>query len=330
MVDALGNRSPAATALPPFPMLPVSIAVSECLAGGNVRYDGGHRSGAWPAAALAGLVQCQPICPEVGIGMGVPRAPIQLVGDPAAPRARGVADAAVDVTTALQAYVASQTALLDAVDGYVFKARSPSCGVHDVPVRGGDGGEQEATGRGIFAAAVMRERPNLPVEEGERLFDAAVREHYLMRVLIHAHWRNGVAGDFTPARLIAFHSGCKYLVMAHSVTAYRRLGRMLADLSGDAPAIAARYFSCLMKTLAQPATRGGHANALTHLAGHLKRRLPSVQRGELAESIERYRLGDAPLSVPMALLTRRLRESDAGDAVGEYYTLAYGAAECRR
>ena len=324
MVDAVGNRSPAATALPPFPKLPVSIAVSECLTGGNVRYDGGHRSGAWPAAALAGFVQCQPICPEVGIGMGVPRAPIQLVGDPAAPGARGVVDPAMDVTAALQAYVASQTALLDAVDGYVFKARSPSCGVHDVPVRGG---EHEATGRGIFAAAVMRVRPNLPVEEGERLFDAAVREHFLMRVLIHAHWRNGVAGDFTPARLIAFHSGCKYLVMAHSVNAYRCLGRMLADLSGDVPEIAARYFSCLTKTLAQPATRGGHANALTHLAGHLKRRLPSVQRRALAASIERYRLGGAPLSEPMGLLVRCLRESDARIAVEHYYLLAYGAAE---
>ncbi len=329
MVDTVRNRSPATIALPPFPRLPVSIAVSECLAGGNVRYDGGHRSDAWPAAALAGLVQCRPICPEVGIGMGVPRPPIQLVGDTAAPRARGVADAAVDVTAALQAYVASQTSLLDAVDGYVFKARSPSCGVHDVPVRGGDDGEQEATGRGIFAAAVMRDRPNLPVEEGERLFDAAVREHFLMRVLIHAHWRKGVAGDVTAARLIAFHSGCKYLVMAHSVNAYRRLGRLLADLSGDVPAIAARYFSCLMETLAQPATRGGHANALTHLAGHLKRRLPSVQRREIAESIERYRIGDAPLSVPMGLLVRRLRESDAGDAVGQYYLWAHMVAEGR-
>lgn len=301
--------------------------MSECLIGANVRYDGGNRRTAWPMDALAGLFRFQPVCPEVGIGMGVPRPPIRLVGDAGAPRALGVADASLDVTAALQGYAVTQAALLDEVDGYVFKARSPSCGVFTVPVYPADGREPQATGRGVFAAQVMRRYPNLPVEEGERLADGATREHFLMRALIHSHWRNCFADGATPARLIAFHSGCKYLVMAHSPAAYRRLGRLLADLSEDLTTIAAHYFRDLMETLAQPATRGGHANALAHLQGYLKRRLPSAERRELAAAIERFRRGDAPLAAPLDLLARRLREREVGEALGQCYLRVYAGAD---
>ena len=325
---AVANSVPA-PALPPFPHPPVVVAVSECLTGANVRYDGGHRRGAWPMDALAGLFCFKPICPEVGIGMGVPRAPIRLVGNAAAPRAVGVVDASVDVTAALQGHAAAQATVLDEVDGYVFKARSPSCGVFAVPVHDAHGRESATTGRGVFAAQVMRQRPNLPVEEGERLADGTTRAQFLMRVLIHAHWRNSFAGGITAARLIAFHSGCKYLVMAHSPIAYRRLGRLLADLSGDTSTLGTHYFRGLMETLAQPATRGGHANALAHLQGYLKRRLPGAERRELAAAIEGYRRGETPLAAPLSLLARRLREQEVADALGQYYLRVYAGVDAR-
>ena len=73
--------------IPPFPQPPILVAVSECLIGNAVRYDGGHRRSALPHDELGGLFTWQPICPEVGIGMGVPREPIHLVGEPESPRA---------------------------------------------------------------------------------------------------------------------------------------------------------------------------------------------------------------------------------------------------
>lgn len=318
----MANR--ASAALPRFPEPPLAIAVSECLTGANVRHDGGNRRAAWPLDALGRLFRLRPVCPEVGIGMGVPRPPIRLVGDAAAPRAQGVATA-LDVTDALRGHAIARRPLLDAVDGYVFKARSPSCGVFAVPVHGADGGVRAPAGRGVFAAAVMRERPHLPVEEGERLFDAATREHFLMRVRVHAHWRQCAAAGVTAARLIAFHSAYKYLVMAHSPTACRRLGGLLRDLSGDVPAVAARYFGGLMEALGAPATRGGHANALAHLAGYGKRRLAGAERRELAASIERYRRGGARLATVLGALERALAAADATEALGQVYFRAYGA-----
>ena len=71
--------------LPLFPKAPLTVAVSECLTGAHVRYDGGHKKEAMPHAALDGLYVFRAICPEVGIGLGVPRDPIRLVGDPARP-----------------------------------------------------------------------------------------------------------------------------------------------------------------------------------------------------------------------------------------------------
>ena len=225
--------------LPPRPAPPLPVAVSECLTGSAVRYDGTDAHDSFPHNALEGLLSLVPICPEVGVGMGVPRPPIQLVGDPRAPRVLVVRDSSIDVTEALAAYVHTRSTQLDGVYGYVFMERSPSCGLYSVPVHAVEGDEPPSrTGRGSYASAVLKLNPELPAEENGRLFDAEVRESFLDRVFAYAHWRRLSAGDggLSPARLMAFHSRYKYLLMAHSVPHYRQAGRLL----GNAPDRACR------------------------------------------------------------------------------------------
>lgn len=291
--------------LPPFPAPPLAIAVSECLTGANVRYDGGNRGECWPRQALDKLFLWRPLCPEVGIGLGVPRPPIQLVEVQGATKAVGRQDAGMEVTAQLRGYADAQATVLARVDGCVFKAKSPSCGLFGVAVADGAGKPLHTAGRGVVAARIGQKHPALPLEEGERLFDAAVRQNFIMRVFIHARWRSCVAAGMAPGTLIAFHSACKYLLMAHDVAAYRRLGRMLSHLAGDVDAIAGRYFPELMRALACLPDRAGHANALAHLQGHL--RSQSLRR-QLARCIERYRRGDAPLAAPLSLLKGGLEE----------------------
>ena len=355
--------------LPPRPAPPLPVAVSECLTGSAVRYDGTDAHDSFPHDALEGLLSLVPICPEVGVGMGVPRPPIQLVGDPRAPRVLGVRDSSIDVTEALAAYVHTRSTQLDGVYGYVFMERSPSCGLYSVPVHAVEGDEPPSrTGRGAYASAVLELNPDLPAEENGRLFDAEVRESFLDRVFAYAHWRRLSAGDgrLSPARLMAFHSRYKYLLMAHSVPHYRQAGRLLGNAPdracraqpaadtppgdvgdptgqaasnrsvrtddspvcpevrgptgrparyspacpeiGGATGQPARYLKCLMSGLAKPATRGGHANVLSHLQGYLSHRLHSAERRELAGLIEEYRRGGVSLAEPRGLLLRHLAE----------------------
>ena len=309
--------------LPPFPEPPLTIAVSECLTGAPVRYDGGHRASAWPREALEGCYGFQPICPEVGIGLGVPRAPIRLVGTPAAARAVGVEDPSLDVTERLRAHASARLPGLGEVDGYIFKARSPSCGLRGVALHPDAESPAAPDGRGIFAAAIATTRPHLPLEDGEDLFDAGALESFVTRTFVHAFWRHTTADGIDAARLVAFHSACKYLVMAHDMSGYRRLGRLLADLSGDAEATGAQYFEGLMRALAARPTRSSHTNVLQHLQGYLKGATGASDRRAVAASIERYRGGETGLGTPLhhlrERLRERLREAGARYAFDQYY-----------
>ena len=305
--------------LPPFPEPPLTIAVSECLTGARVRYDGGHRASAWPGDELEDLYELRPICPEVGIGLGVPRPPIRLVGTLASPHAVGVEDSSLDVTERLRAYAGTRLPDLEDVDGYIFKARSPSCGLEGVALHAEPDGPAAPKGTGLFAAEIASARPALPLEDGENLFEPGALESFVTRTFVHAFWRRTTVGGINAPRLIAFHSACKYLVMAHDVSAYRHLGRLLADLSGDVVATGGRYFAGLMQALATRPTRSSHANVLQHLQGYLKGATEASDRQAVAEAIDRYRDGEAALDTPLHDLRHRLQEAGARYAFDQYY-----------
>jgi len=300
--------------------------VSDCLTGAAVRFDGGHKQSSLPHASLVGLFELRGFCPELAIGLGVPRDPIQLVGDPAQPRARGVKDPDLDVTDRLRSYAARIDPILDDVVGFIFMKNSPSCGLQRVKVYPRPGVAPVSSGRGIFAAAVAERRPELPVEDCGRLFDPVLCENFVTRTFAFAHWRCLCGEGITPARLIAFHSAYKYLLMAHSIRHYQEAGRLLADVSGDLDSLADRYVRVLMAGLARPARRGGHANVLQHLQGYVKKELDAVTRQELADLIHAFRRGEVPLLAPLTLLKHHLRRFPDQYALDQIYLNPHPAA----
>ncbi len=324
--SSLRNDSPE---LPPRLQSPLSVAVSDCLLGSAVRFDGGHKRSSLCHDELEGLFQLHGICPEVGIGMGVPRDPIRLVGDVAAPRAVGIKDPSVDVTAQLQAYARLILPTLADVCGYIFIENSPSCGLFGVKVYEGEGTHPATMGRGVYAAEIVRCRPELPVEESGRLKDAVLRENFVTRVFAFAHWRATCALGLTAARLLAFHSAYKYLLMVHSVLHYQRAGRRLSDLSGDVEAAGHAYIQLLMDGLARPASRGGHANVLQHLQGYLGEAFDAAARHELATLIHSYRRGEIGLLAPLTLLRRHLQQFSNAYVLAQIYLEPYPQAAAR-
>ena len=161
------------------------IGISACLLGERVRYDGGHKRHPFLADTLAQLVEFVPICPEVEVGMGTPRETLHLVGDPAAPLLL-TTETGQDHTGAMQAWAAQRLSTLAELElhGYIFKSRSPSCGLLDVPIYPLAGGAAQS-GRGLFASALLVRFPALPVTEESRLNDVAGREDFLARVFIY-------------------------------------------------------------------------------------------------------------------------------------------------
>ena len=162
------------------------IGISSCLLGDEVRFDGGHKRAASLIAALAPEVEWVRVCPEVELGLGVPREPVQLVRTPQGTRMMAV-HTRIDHTDAMREYAARRVRELASahLSGYVLKAKSPSCGLHDVSVHDG-AGQITATEMGLFAAALRAALPDLPVEDEIRLEDPAVRAAFLSRVRAYA------------------------------------------------------------------------------------------------------------------------------------------------
>ena len=176
----MANRAPASRL--------ATVAVSECLLGRPVRWDGDDNADVWPREAVARLFHCVGLCPEVGIGLGVPRPPIQLAGDPDAPRAVCVGDPATDYTDRLAGYPRRMAKTLDGVAGYIFADRSPSCGLAEVKVYD-QAGAYRRVGRGVYAAAVLADRPGLPAVDAETLNCRDVLIDFALAVVAYAGGR---------------------------------------------------------------------------------------------------------------------------------------------
>jgi uncharacterized protein YbgA (DUF1722 family) len=189
----------------------------------------------------------------------------------------------------------------------VLKARSPSCGMERVKVRDAHGAPAPG-GRGIFAQALIAAQPELPVEEEGRLNDPALRENFIERVFVAARWRSFAQTRPRARELVAFHTAHKFAVLAHSPAHYTRLGRLVAA-AGRAftRATLDEYQALLMEAHAVRATRGRHANVLTHMTGYFKRELGTGERAELVEVIDEYRRGLVPLVVPLTLVKHHVR-----------------------
>jgi uncharacterized protein YbgA (DUF1722 family)/uncharacterized protein YbbK (DUF523 family) len=268
-----------------------------------VRFDGGHKRDAFLTDVLDRFVTWVPVCPESEAGFGTPRESMRLTTRGGSIHLLTVRSQR-DLTHEFQAYTARRVPLLAAqdLDGFVLKKDSPSCGVMRVKVYG-DNGTIVRSGRGLFAEALTRTLPLLPVEEEGRLADAGIREHFVERVFAHQRLRQLAAPATRTHDLMDFHARHKLLLLAHSPRLYASLGQVVAN-ADRAPLAHAldRYRSAFMTALAAPATRGRHANVLKHMAGYFRDVLRPDARRELAESITEYHRGLVPLVVPVTLL----------------------------
>ncbi len=299
----------------------ICIGISQCLLGEPVRFDGGHKRDPFLTDTLARFVSYVPVCPEVEVGMGIPREPVRLQGDPASPRMVGTRSG-TDHTRAMEAYSRRRALELDSAGlcGYILKKNSPSCGMERVKVYGAEGGMPGRGGVGLFARALMERHPLLPVEEEGRLHDPVLRENFIDRVFAYRRWMDFLAERYTTGRLVEFHTAEKLLLLSHSPKRYVELGRLVARAKALGAAEAkAQYGIAFMEAVAERTTVRKHTNVLQHMAGYFKRDLEAASRAELVQVIDDYRTGLVPLIVPITLIRHHARVVKAAYLLGQVY-----------
>ncbi len=286
----------------------IRIGVSSCLLGERVRYDGNDKRDAYVTGTLSRYFDLVPVCPEVAVGLGVPRPPIRLVGDVKSPRALGVHDPALDPTDALRAFGRTMATELSAISGYLFKSRSPSCGMEGVPVYPTVGSRRARKGVGLYAREIMNAHPLLPVEEEGRLADAGLRDNFLERVFALRRWQETMLADPSPEGLAAFHRAHRLSLMAHGRGPLGALDDALARIGDtDIRQLAGEYFSVFMTALKCRATPHRHIRVLRHLLARLRPYLDGDDKEELLMLIEAYRCGRLPRIMLLVLFGHHFR-----------------------
>lgn len=284
----------------------IKVGVSSCLLGERVRFDSGHKKDKFIKDTLSDYFTLEPFCPEVNIGMTIPREPIRLIATENQTRCVGTKDANLDVTDKLEASAEKQKEWHATLSGYILKKDSPSCGMERVKVY--SKGAPSRTGVGIYANRMMKNFPHLPVEEEGRLNDPRLRENFIQHVYIYSRWQALASSGITIAKLQIFHARHKYIFMSHNQLQAKKLGALLAQVnSNNLEESAAAYLDEMTTTLRIVPTRKGHTNTLQHLQGYLKKVLTTDDRQELASNIQQYRNGYVPLIVPMTLLRHHFR-----------------------
>lgn len=293
------------------------IAVSACLMGQNVRHDGSNASYETLATEWSSNFQFLPICPEIDIGMGVPRGETKLVKS-ANKIVLMESSNGQDFTEQMLEYAQTQSDFLidSGICGLVVKSNSASCGLQGVAVQTPGQTSPLTNGKGLFTMVFTTLNPHIPVIEEKRLTDSTQAEHYLSRVQFFNGWLMFGRSGWTMEKLAQFHAENEYFLLSsvpHMVSNLNNLIHSLAANETHPETIALEYMTKAQKSLNVVTIKGRVASTMELVLSKFSERISNAEKQEIIELINGFRTGKLPRNAPLSLLNRYLQEYDIKD-----------------
>ena len=277
------------------------IVVSKCLGFAKCRYNAQTIPDDF-VASLKEYVEYTTVCPEVEIGLGVPREPIRLILENEKLELYQPATENL-YTDEMERYSIEKLEEIGDVDGFILKGRSPSCGIKDVKIYNGRG-KAPNIGKavGVFAKHVIEKYPHLAIEEEGRLTNLKIREHFLTKLYTMMNFKKVMASN-SMAELVKFHSNNKYLLTAYSQTYLKKLGKIVANHERHSfDNLIEEYRENLGLALENEPKHTNYINSFMHMFGYFSESLTSKEKEFVLDSFEKYREDKLPLSVPVNML----------------------------
>lgn len=278
-----------------------NVVVSKCLGFVHCRYNGQIISDDF-VKKLRPLVNFIPICPEVEIGLGVPRNPIRVVSLKGKMKLmQSVTNK--DITDMMNNFAQSFLDSLDDVDGFILKNRSPSCGIKDVRVYPGIGKVASIfKSTGFFGDAVLKKFPFLPIEDEGRLRNHRIKEHFLIKLFTFSKFRE-LKKSGSMDELNKFHTKNKFLLMVYNQRLLRVLGNIVANKKKKkTEEVIEDYRENFLICLSKAPRYTSNINILMHALGYFKNQLSRKEKNFLLESLQEYKMGRLPLCVSTSLM----------------------------
>jgi len=271
------------------------VVVSKCLGFAECRYNGDVIHDPL-ISNLGKFVQFIPICPEVEIGLGIPRETLRIVKINEEKRlVQPLTN--FDVTDAMNQFASRFLNSLGKVDGFILKSRSPSCGMKDVKIYASkDKGPAKGKGSGLFAEQIINRFPTAAIEEEGRLTNFRIREHFLTKLFTLASFRE-MKENPSMQKLVEFHSQNKYLFLSYHQQRLKELGNIVANREHlPLREILHRYEIALQHLLARPPRRNSNINVCQRIMGYFKHNLTAKEKEYFTEILQKYRDEKLPLS----------------------------------
>jgi len=289
----------------------MKIGVSSCLLGTQCRYDGAGSKDNFVVEELSKYFELVPYCPEAMV-FGTPRESIRLVDVEGEIRVisnkehKDVTKELSDIceTLALEAFE-------DNLCGFVFKAKSPSCGIERVKLYQNNSSMNEKKAVGLFAQAVKSKQPLLPIEEDGRLNDPWLKENFLMQIFAYKDLKNFLESDPAFKNLVEFHTSYKYLVYAKSQESYKSLGAIVANHEKkDIKDVLDEYKLGFLKALSEKGNISKTYNVLLHIFGYFKKLINKDEKEHILTACQEYKDGIIPLIAVVKLLNLYVKRFD--------------------
>ena len=278
------------------------VAVSACLIGEKVRYDGGHKRDDFIVEELSKYAKLIPFCPEA-LAFGTPRESLRVIKEESGFRIVSNKKG-IDLTDELHA---TSTAELQRINSYpltgiVFKSRSPSCGMGSAKAYL-QNGFIEGKADGVFAKKCKENFPLLPMEEEGRLQDAWLRENFVMQLFAYEAIEKLKASKPEIKDLVEFHASHKFLLQSKDEKLYRELGNIVANHQKlPLKELLNRYEESYKLAISKKSSIKKNRNVLLHMAGFLKNHLSKIEKDTLHEQIEEYAKKIVPIILPLSTL----------------------------
>ena len=300
----------------------IKIGVSSCLIGEKVRWNGDHKQNMYIKDTLCKYFKYVPVCPEVEVGMGVPREAVSLYGNPEKPKMIAKTTQA-NWTDKMNKYAKDRIKALASEElcGYIFKSKSPSCGLARIPVYDELDKNKTSYSSGLFADAFIKANPICPTEDEGRLTNPHLRENFIIRIFSFARLKSELLnGKARPGTIVKFHTRHKFLLLSHSRKHYQTLGKIVAEVK-DIPwnTVLSSYIFTFMEALTLKSTPKKNTDVLLHLMGFLKKVLTKQEKKDLLGAIEDYKNELIPLVVPVTLLRHQVKKHNIEYLLDQVY-----------
>ena len=280
----------------------MKLAISSCLLGNEVRFDGGHKRDRFITDLLSKYASFIPFCPEA-LAFGTPRPSIRLVNQDESLRIISN-KSGEDLTCKLKEQNSAEIERLKNEDlsGISFKAKSPSCGFGSAKVYLSNG-QSEGKADGLFVLTCKEYFGYLPMEEEARLIDPWLRENFIMHLFSYERFKTFKASSPKMGDLVAFHTANKFLLQSKSEALYRQLGSIVANHEKRAfGEVLENYEKIYNEAIAQKSSIKKTRNVLEHMAGFFKNDLEKGEKELLHMMIDEYAEKIVPLITPISAI----------------------------